>query len=197
MVKLGVGANSPQFHVHETVLTKSPRMVEEIAKAKANKRTTKHNVLLLNPHDPIAFEQMVSYLYSGKFKLKGKQETAILRIQEIHELFSLAKHFVLPELPKMAVRHFSSSKMLAKITAATFFDWAEDMYYEELDRQNGPFATYFRRVAPMLLKSLDKACVNDLCRVVSDGGRFCGELFSAAYAVNLAPLLLPVTSLLT
>lgn len=188
MIKLGSGAEDPQFHVHETVLTKSPRFVSEIAKAKSQKRSTKHNVLLLDSYDTIAFEQMVAYLYTNDFKLKNS-ETAILRIQEIHELFSLAGHFQLPELQKKAVKTFSKYRMLAKVTSATFFDWAEDMYYEELDKERGPFIVYFRRVAPMLLQKLDKATVQELCRVVRSGGGFCVELFKSCFEVCIAHII--------
>ena len=183
MIKLGSGDDCPQFHVHETVLTKSPRFVYEINKAKSHKRATKHNVLILDGYDTIAFEQMIEYLYTKKFALKKDSHTAILRIQEVYQLFSLAGHFVLPELQKQAVKCFSVSRMLAKITPATFFDWAEDMYYEELDKECGSFIIYFRRVAPMLLQNCDQATVRDLCNVASIGGKYCGELFSACHTV--------------
>ncbi|KAK4694868.1 hypothetical protein P7C71_g2776, partial [Lecanoromycetidae sp. Uapishka_2] len=178
IVKLGDGADDAQFHVHETVLVKSPRFVREIEKAKLNKRTTKHNILQLDAYDTIAFEQMVAYLYTNDFKLKSSR-TAILRVQEIHELFSLAGHFQLPELQRKAVKTFSGNKMLAKVTSATFFDWAEDMYYEELDKEKGPFVTYFRRVTPMLLQKLDKPTTDEILKVVRSGGGFCTELFKS------------------
>lgn len=197
MVKLGGGANCPQFHVHETVLTKSPRFVREISKARSNKRATKQNVLLMDSFDTIAFEQMISYLYTDKFTLKKDSLTIFLRIREIHEVFSLAAYFELPGLQQMAVKSFSISKMLSKINPATFFDWAEDMYYEELDKENGSFVSYFRRVSPMLLRNCDPDTVKDLCRVASLGGKFCGELFRACYNVCLALLLALGVLLLT
>lgn len=188
MIKLGNGPDDAQFHVHETVLTKSSRFVQEIAKAKTNKRTTKHNVLLMDSYDTIAFEQMIAYLYTNDFKLKDSHKSAILRIQEIHELFSLAGHFNLPELQKKAVKTFCGKRMLSKVTVATFLDWAEDMYYEELDKERGPFVVYFRRVAPSLLQNLDKATINELCRVVRSGGGFCVEMFKCCFEVCLAPM---------
>lgn len=163
-------------------------MVEEIAKAKANKRSTKQNILPLMAHDPVAFEQMLQYLYKDKFQLSMSKASALARIKEIHELMSLAKHYLLPGLQKQIVKLFAGSKILSKITAATFFDWAEDMYYEELDHENGAFKKFLARVAPMLIKHASPELVKDLGKMVRMGGGFAEELFKASHEVS-APLL--------
>ena len=178
-----LGPNGHQFHAHESVLNRSPKLHEEMMKAKSSKRATKRNSLSLMAHDAVAFEQMLQYLYKDHFQLSKSKSSALARIAEIHELFSLAKHYMLPGLQKQIVKLFSGSKMLAKITPTTFFDWAEDMYYEELDHENGPFKSYFARVAPALLCTVEPGLVNDLCRMVKMGGGFAEELFKASHTV--------------
>ena len=182
-IQLG-GPEGTTFHAHESVLSKSPVLANEITKAKGKKRKTKQDILPLMSHDPVAFQQMLQYLYNDKFNL-SKQNTAMLRIKEIHELMSLAKHYVLPGLQKQIVKLFSNSKLLSKITLGTFFDWAEDMYYEELDHENGPFKQFFSRVSPPLLKDMDEAMIENLVKMVKQGGGFAEELFKAAHNVML------------
>lgn len=171
-------------HSHNMgMLTRCSKFREEIHKAKANKRATKQNLLPLMAHDAVAFEQMLEYLYKDHFKLSKTKATALERIAEIHELMSLAKHYVLPGLQKQVVKLFSGSKILAKITPGTFFDWAEDMYYEELDHKKGPFKAFFARVAPPLMRCVDASVKEDMCRQIKLGGGFAEELFKAACTV--------------
>ncbi len=84
--------------------------------------------------------------------------------------------------------------MIAKITPAAFFDWAEDMYYEELDHENGPFKVFFARVAPALMRCVDPSVSKDLCRMVKLGGGFAEELFKAMHAVFFSLSLFCVVS---
>ncbi|KAL2037765.1 hypothetical protein N7G274_009490 [Stereocaulon virgatum] len=176
----------PTFHAHESVLCGSKIMALEIEKAKANRRATKQNTLPLMPHDPVAFEQMLQFLYKDRFNLTADPPkpappiTAIERMREIHELFSLAKHYQLPNLQKQVVKLFSHARMLSKVTPATFFDWAEDMYYEELDHDVGPFKAYFSRVAPVMLREAKEETLTELYRMTAQGGGFSCELFKAA-----------------
>jgi hypothetical protein len=164
-------------------------MALEIEKAKANRRATKQNILPLMPHDPVAFEQMLQFLYKDRFNLTADPPkpapaiTAIGRMHEIHELFSLAKHYQLPNLQKQVVKLFSQARMLSKVTPATFFDWAEDMYYEELDHDVGPFKAYFSRVAPVMLRGAKEDTLTELYRMTTQGGGFGCELFKAALLV--------------
>lgn len=159
-------------------------MISEIAKARRNKRSTRQNVLYLLPHDSVAFEQMVEYLYKDKFTLSKNKDTAVQRLAEIQELFSLAKHYVLPDLQRQVVRLFSASKFLQKVHASTFFDWAEDMYYDELDHRNGAFKVYLMRVGPALMRGLGEDVIKDIGRMVKNGGAFAEDLFMAAYQVR-------------
>ena len=165
-------------------MKRSPKLAEEIEKAKANKRATKQNTLPLMTHDAIAFEQMLQFLYKDKFSLTKNKTTLIARLEEFKELMSLAKHYVLPSLQKQVVKLFSSSKILAKIPPGSFFDWAEDMYYEELDHEKGPFKVYLSKVAPMLMKAADEATRKDLVRMIKSGGGFAEQLFIAATTVR-------------
>ena len=77
-----------------------------------------------------------------------------------------------------------------KAEADAFFDWAEDMWYEEMDPVNGPFATFFRRHAPaMMLSSQDKD-LQSMLKCVSAGGEFVKEVFIAMYEVSCSQTLL-------
>ena len=135
-------------------------------------------------HDAIAFEQMLQFLYKGKFLMSKNKDTPIARLGEFKEVMSLAKHYVLPEMQKQVVKLVSSSKILAKVPPGAFFDWAEDMYYEELDHDKGPFKEYFSKVAPMLMKEAAKATMKDLIPMVSQGGGFAEQLFIACTTVS-------------
>lgn len=136
------------------------------------------------PHDVVAFEQMLQFLYKDKFLLSKNKTTPIARLEEFKELMSLAKHYVLPCLQKQVVKLFSTSKMLAKIPPGSFFDWAEDMYYEELDHEKGPFKVYLSKVAPTLMKAADEATRKDLAHLINNGGGFAEQLFMAATTVG-------------
>ena len=179
-----LGPDGPQFHAHESVLKRSPKLAQEIDKAKANKRATKQNTLPLMAHDAIAFEQMLQFLYKDKFLMSKNKSSPDERLGEFKELMSLAKHYVLPGLQKQVVKLFSSSKILSKITSGHFFDWAEDMYFEELDHENGPFKVYLSRVAPTLVKGADEATMKELVGMVKHGGGFAEQLFIAAATVS-------------
>ena len=153
-------------------------------KAKSQRRATKKNFLPLMGHDPIAFEQMLNYLYKDTVALSKKQTTAVARLAEIHELFSLAKYYDLGDLQKKIVKLFSGSRTVSKVTPVEFFDWSEDMWHEELDHENGPFHVYFKQVAPMLLKEVEPAGMKELVRIIKAGGGFAEELFRASLAVS-------------
>ena len=181
---LQLGPDGPQFHAHESVLKRSPKLAEEIDKAKASKRAAKQSSLSLMAHDAIAFEQMLQFLYKDKFLLSKNNTKPEGRLGEYKELMSLAKHYVLPSLQKQIVKFFSSSKILSKIPSGDFFDWAEDMYYEELDHEDGPFKMYFAKVAPMLVKEADEVTMKGLVPMVKLGGGFAEQLFIAAAAVK-------------
>ena len=135
-------------------------------------------------HDAIAFEQMLQFLYKDKFLLSKNNTKPEGRLGEYKELMSLAKHYVLPNLQKQIVKLFSSSKILSKIPPGNFFDWAEDMYYEELDHGDGPFKLYFAKVAPMLVKEADETTMQGLIPMIKLGGGFAEQLFIAAAAVK-------------
>ena len=182
-----LGKDGPELKAHEFTLKRSPVLVEAMQKARANKRVTKHEILNLMAHDKTAFEQMLCYLYTDKFQMtKNKSTTA--RLDELKELMSLAKYYKLPDLQKQVIQVFKTSKLVTQIPRAKFFDWAEDMYYEELDHENGPFKIYFSTVAPSLLKGMDEECKHSLTTMVSHGGGFAEQLFIAATTVRSSML---------
>ena len=178
-----LGKDGPELKAHEFTLKRSPVLVEAIQKARANKRVTKHEILYLMAHDKTAFEQMLCYLYTDKFQL-SKNKSTIARLDELKELMSLAKHYSLPDLQRQVVQVFKTSKLITQIPRAKFFDWAEDMYYEELDHENGPFKVYLSFAAPSLLKGMDEACKRSLVKMISQGGGFAEQLFIAATTVS-------------
>ena len=59
------------------------------------------------------------------------------------------------------------------------------MYYEELDKEKGPFRAFFARVAPGLVKKVKEEDVGEIAKIVGQGGGFAGEVFKATYAVCL------------
>ena len=127
---------------------------------------------------------MLQYLYKDTFILKSRTSGPLeARLNEIHELFSLAKHYVLPGLQKQVVKAFSQSRMVGKMPVNRFFDWSEDMYYEELDKEGGPFRAFFARVAPGMVKKAKEGQVGEIAKIVGQGGGFAGEIFKAMYAV--------------
>lgn len=183
-----LGKDGPELKAHEFTLKRSPVLVEAIRKARANKRVAKHETLSLMAHDKTAFEQMLSYLYTDKFQLSKNKSATTARLDELKELMSLAKHYKLPDLQKQVVQVFRTSKLVTQIPRAKFFDWAEDMYYEELDHNNGPFKVHFSKVAPDLLKGMDEACKRSLAAMVNQGGGYAEQLFIAATTVSLCML---------
>lgn len=135
-------------------------------------------------HDKIAFDQMIQFLYKDKFLLCEDNTTPLERMGEFKELMSIAKHYVLPGLQKQIVKIFSSSKIMDKVSPGVFFDWAEDMYSEELDHENGPFKVYLAKVAPTLMKGVDEATKKALSHMIKQGGGFAEQLFIAAATVS-------------
>ncbi|KAL9100484.1 MAG: hypothetical protein Q9163_004139 [Psora crenata] len=185
--EIKLGETDFKYHGHESVLAKSPVLLQEIEKAKKNPRRARQQTLHLDPHDPGAFEQLLQYLYRDQF-VSLNLSSVLGTLKEFHELMSLAKHFQLPGLQKLVVQTFQKSKLLTKVDALTFFDWGEDMYYEELDHEKGPFKKYFERVAPTMIKEamvkggsrgLDKGLMTKLLEMVKLGGGYAEELFKA------------------
>lgn len=72
------------------------------------------------------------------------------------------------------------------ITPATFFDWSEDMYHDELDHENGAFKNFFARVAPGLLRTRDVEFLREVGRMVRQGGGFAEEIWKATHAVGFS-----------
>ncbi len=83
------------------------------------------------------------------------------------------------------MKAFSQSRMVGKMPVNQFFDWSEDMYYEELDKEGGPFRGFFARVAPGMVKRANEGEVKEIAKIVGQGGGFAGEIFKALYAVCL------------
>ena len=127
---------------------------------------------------------MLQFLYKDTFILKTNASSPLeTRLKEFYELFSLGKHYVLPGLQKQVVKAVSQSRMVGKIRVDRFFDWSEDMYHEELDKEKGPFRGFFVRVAPGMVKKAKEGDVKAIAEIVGQGGGFASEIFKALYAV--------------
>ena len=168
-----------QLYAHETVLLRSPKFAEIVGKAKGKIRQA--SLLQLNPHEPRSFEQLISYLYTDDFKVLPAKEPEE-RIKQYQELMSLAKFYVLPDLQKLVIKKIHSSKVLARIAPNVFFEWAEDMWCEELNHEKGPFTGLFRAVAPYKLRHANPEQKKDILGLVAAG--FAQEMFKAAMKVN-------------
>ena len=106
------------------------------------------------------------------------------RMKEIHEVMSLAKHYDMPGLQKDIMRVVSKDRFVQKVSVAAFFDWAEDMWYEEMDEKNGPFAKYLQRHAPAMLHSATETDVRGMMKCIGRGGEYVQEIFVALHKVH-------------
>lgn len=180
-----LGEAGTVFQAHEYVLNRSPRLTAEIAKSRTKARRTQQTVLQVMPHDPKAFEQMIEYLYKDKFTLQKGVRGVGERMMEFKELMSLAKFYGLPGLQGLVVGMFQKGRFMGKLNARSFFDWAEDMYYEELDHESGPFKAFFSRAAPVLIRGMAGEVLEEVLGMVQQGGGFAKELFKASLTVWL------------
>ena len=191
MYHILLGNSGNRFKGHKGFLLKSPRFAREISRAGNKARKAHQETLILDDHNPLAFEQMIGFLYSNHFDTLRAKDTEG-RCKELLELMSLSKHFELPLLQKQVVSTFTKLRLLNRMTPSAFFDWAEDMYYEEMDRQAGPFKKYFVRIATQLLTAErdnaaeygpDVTLAKSLEKIIYSGGAFGVEVFTALQKV--------------
>lgn len=149
---------------------------------------TQQQIIQLLPHDKGAFGQLVGFLYSDQFKTlecnKAKKRIGY-RMKEIFEVMSLAKYYDMPSLQKDIMRVVSKDRLVQKVDAGAFFDWAEDMWYEEMDMKNGPFIKYLQRHAPAMLRSATEKDLKGMKKIINGGGEYVKELFVAMHKVNI------------
>lgn len=110
------------------------------------------------------------------------------RMKEIHEVMSLAKYYDMPGLQKDIMRVVAKDRLVHKVSVAAFFDWAEDMWYEEMDKENGPFARYLQRNAPAMLHNATEKDLKGMIKCIGRGGDYVKELFMAMHKVHLLTL---------
>ena len=177
MYILALGERGRQFHVHENKLAQSPKFVEFITKARLNRRATRQNFIVLPPHDPIAFDQLVTFLYSNVATLSPTANTPYQKFAEIHDLFAVAGAYGLKALQAKVVLLMRDSKMLTKISTSTYFDWLQDMYEDAIDHENGPLHEYFLRVGPAILRGLPRKTMLEVGEMAKNGGAFARDLF--------------------
>ena len=208
--EVNVGTNGFKAIAHEDVLSKSPILNEEMVKARARPQKVYQQIIHLPAHDKQDFGQMIDFLYKDKLKLRpitGVPE----RLKELRGVMTLAYIYKLPELQRQITQAFVKCEMLQKMPAPSFFDFAEDMFYRQTDRFNGPWTKYFRHVAPGLIKGHQvkesrgelkqedaDAFVDRMCAAIWLGSLFAVELYRAQNGVGLdnTPLALLCTDLL-
>ena len=180
-----LGQSDVQYHAHESVLLRSTKMVDEVQKAKNKGRRTQQHILKLGPHDPQAFSQMLQYLYKDDFVPIKENRSRQARMKELLELMSLAKFYNLLGLQKLVMSHVRRSKVSSRATFSEFFEWAEDMYCEELDHTDGQFKTYFRETAPELIQKAEPKERERLSELIRPPAAFGKELFKVTLEVHI------------
>lgn len=206
MVELGLGGST--YYLHQSLLPRLLKLAEEMQKVQEKEKAKTQAkedakakgkgqgkgqgrgagkapamiTITIMAHDRDAFGQMIDYLYRDQFVWKKKVPTE--RLDEMRELMSLAKYYALPGLQKQIVKLFSSSKLIHRVSPGRFFDWAEDMYSEEIHHENGPFTVYFSKTAPGLMKQVDEATKADMSRMIKSGGGFADQLYRALFVVS-------------
>ena len=106
------------------------------------------------------------------------------RLKEIHDVMSLAKYYSMPGLQKDIMRVVGKDRLAHKVGVAAFFDWAEDMWYEEMDRRHGPFAKYLERHAPAIILNATEKDLKSMMKSIGRGGDYVKELFVAMHKVR-------------
>jgi len=107
------------------------------------------------PHDRLR-GRCCEFLYKDHFNLTADSPvapaiTAIERMHEIHELFSLAKHYQLPNLQSRSIG--SSARLACWLGYARYIlRLGEHVLRGARSHDVGPFKAYFARVAPVMLR---------------------------------------------
>ena len=127
---------------------------------------------------------MLQFLYRDKLPPSRDTLTPQAGLGEPKERISLAKHYGLPGLQEQIVELVSNARILAKVAPSVFFDWAEDMWHEELGHDNGPFKGYLAKAAPVFIQDANEATMKELFRIVKQGGGFAEQLFITAITVH-------------
>lgn len=195
--EVNVGTNGVKAIAHEGVLRKSPILTEEMVKARARPQKVYQQVIHLPRHDKDDFAQMMDFLYKDKLTLRPNTGVPD-RLKELRGVMTLAYIYILPELNRQVTQAFVKCGMLQKMPAPSFFDFAEDMYYRQTDRFNGPWTKYFHHVAPGLIKGHQvkesrgeltqkdaDAFIDRMCSAVWLGSLFAVELYRAQNNVGL------------
>lgn len=173
---LYVGPEKRHFAVHRAVLNQSPQIrslcnTQALSKnGGAKGRTT----LSLERDDPKGIGHLLEYLYTNKFTVRGVE--SLDEAKQLADLYLLASNYTLPGLQEAVITQLESSHTSSKITAMQFFNMAEDLYSEE---PHVAMREYFAKVAPGLLRTVAEDELQELLRMISEGGDFATDLFAA------------------
>ncbi len=175
---------------HESVLRKSTTLSAEVTKAKTNARKSKQSTITLQPHNKAAFEQMLAYLYTDKLALaQGPQcKLASNRMKEVQEAMSLAKHYNLPAMQHQIVQTLKKGNFHRRMSGKEFFEWAEDVYFAEIDQVAGPFKRWFGAVALEILRNGEEGLQDTLAELVRGGSGYSVALFQVTWKVCHLPM---------
>jgi len=130
--------------------------------------------LALELDSPQGMGHLLEYLYTNKFAVRGADP--LDEAKQLADLYLLAGHYMLPGLQEAVISQLELSHTSSKVTAMQFFNMAEDLYSEE---PHVVMREYFARVAPGLLRTVAEQELEELLRMISEGGDFATDLFTA------------------
>ena len=173
---LYVGPQKRHFAIHRAVLNQSPHFrslcnTQALSRSGGAKAKT---TLLLEIDPPKGMGHLLEYLYTNKFNIRA--EEPLDEAKQLADLYLLASNYTLPGLQEAAISQLESSHISSKITAMQFFNMAEDLYSEE---PHVVMREYFATAAPGLLRTIAEEELEELLRMISEGGDFATDLFAA------------------
>ena len=117
---------------------------------------------------------LLEYLYTKNFTILATDP--LDEAKHLADLYLLASNYELPGLQEAVISQLESRHISSKVTAMQFFNMAEDLYSEE---PHVVMREYFARVAPGLLRTVAEEELQELLRMISEGGYFATDLFAA------------------
>ena len=123
---------------------------------------------------PQGMGHLLEYLYTNNFTIQGTEP--LDEAKQLVDLYLLASNYTLPSLQAAVVSQLDSTHICSTITAMQFFNMAEDLYGVE---PHPAMREYFTKVAPGLLRTVAEGELEELFRMISEGGDFATDLFAA------------------
>ena len=173
---LYIGQDKRHFAIHRAVLNQSPHF-RNLCNTQALSRSggaKAKNSLYLPLDNPQGMGHLLEYLYTNRFTVLETEP--LHEAKQLADLYLLASNYKLPGLQEAVISQLELSHISSKVTAMQFFNMAEDLYSEE---PHIAMREYFARVAPGLLRTVAEEELQELLRMISEGGDFATDLFAA------------------